>query len=140
MAMLENGQTCLEKRGMDERSQEIVRSDYNQENPYSATHPDALAENDDPQGKGSGSGGHTAFLPDCTKPTGMIDYTNFDTSPDMKIGGIYDRKGRNDVGGREKAIASSMYNYLQPYGADLVNTEQNIADGQYYVGQTIKHM
>lgn len=32
---VQNGQTCLEKRGMEERHQEITRSDYNIENRYS---------------------------------------------------------------------------------------------------------
>ena len=35
---VENGQTCLEKRGMEERHQEITRSDYNIENQYGPTH------------------------------------------------------------------------------------------------------
>lgn len=133
---IQNGQTCLEKRGIEERSEEIVRSDYNQESPYSATHPDAMSDGD-PQGKGTGHGGHNAWLPDCEKPTNMIDYSNFDT---FNGGGEYDIKGRNDVGGRERSLARSMYNHEQPYGADLVNTSENIAQGQYYVGQNIKHM
>jgi hypothetical protein len=136
MAMLENGQTCLEKRGMDERGEEIKRSDYSAENPYGPTHPDAISDGD-PKGKGTGHGGHNDWLPDCTKPTNMIDYSNFDT---FDGGGEYDIYGRNDVGGREKSVARSMYNYERPYGADLVNTIQNVADGQYYVGQTIKNL
>ena len=67
----------------------------------------------------------------------MINYSNFDTE---NGGGLYDIKGRNDVGGRERSLARSKYNKEQPYGADLVNTSENIAQGQYYVGQTIKHM
>ena len=136
MAMLENGQTCLEKRGIDERSQEIVRSDYNIENQYGPTHPDAISDGD-PQGKGTGHGGHNAWLPDCTKPTNMIDYSNFDTE---NGGGIYDIKGRNDVGGRERSLARSMYNKEFQYGANLVNTAENVAQGQFYVGMTTKHM
>lgn len=136
MAMLENGQTCLEKKGMDERSEEIVRSDYNAENPYGPTHPDAISDGD-PQGKGTGHGGHNAWLPDCTKPNNMIDYSNFDTT---NGGGEYDIKGRNDIGGRERSLARSMYNQENQYGAGLVNTELNVAEGQYYIGQTIKHM
>ena len=65
MATYENGQSCLEKRGIEERSEEIVRSDYNQENPYGPTHPDAMSDGD-AQGKGTGHGGHTAWTPDCT--------------------------------------------------------------------------
>ena len=136
MATYENGQTCLEKRGMEERSEEIVRSDYNAENTYGATHHDAISDGD-PQGKGTGHGGHNAWLPDCTKPTNMINYSNFDT---FNGGGEYDIKGRNDVGGRERSLARSMYNQERQYGMDLVNTEQNVAQGQYYVGMTTKHM
>jgi hypothetical protein len=136
MATVENGQTCLEKRGMEERHQEITRSDYNIENQYGATHPDAISDGD-AQGKGTGHGGHNAWLPDCTKPTNMIDYSNFDT---FNGGGEYDIHGRNDVGGREKSLARSMYNSENEYGADLVNTAENIAQGQYYVGMTTKHM
>ena len=136
MAMFENGQTCLEKRGIDERNEEIVRSDYNAENPYGPTHPDAISDGD-PQGKGTGHGGHNAWLPDCTKPTNMIDYSNFDT---VNGGGVYDIKGRNGMGGRERSLDRSMYNQEVQYGANLVNTAENVAQGQYYVGMTTKHM
>ena len=43
---VENGQTCLEKRGMEERHEEITRSDYNIENQYGPTHPDAISDGD----------------------------------------------------------------------------------------------
>lgn len=129
---LPNGQTCLEKRGIDERNTEIVRSDYNANDPYGPTHKDALSDGD-PQGKGSGSQGHLHYLPDCTKPTGMIDYSNFDTNPKDQIGGLYDIEGRDGLPGRKEALARSMYNYEQPYGAALVNTEVNQRDGQYVV-------
>ena len=32
--------SCLEKRSMEERHVEEVRSDYNRENVYSVTHPE----------------------------------------------------------------------------------------------------
>ena len=105
---VQNGQTCLEKRGMEERHVEITRSDYNIENQYGATHKDALSDGD-AQGKGTGHGGHTHYLPDCTKPTTRIDYSN----------------------------AISMYNKEVPYGAKLVDTTANVNDGQYFVGQQI---
>lgn len=123
-------QSCLEKRGIEERKNEIVRSDYNIDNQYSASHPDAISDGD-PQGKGTNHGGHGAWLPDCTKPTGMIDYSNFDT---INGGGLYDIEGRNDIGGRKRAMASSMYNQEYQYGANLVNTEENVMQGQYQVG------
>ena len=136
MATYENGQSCLEKRGIEERGNETGRSDYNANDPYGPTHPDAMSDGD-PQGKGTGHGGHNAWLPDCTKPTNMIDYSNFDT---FNGGGEYDIHGRNDVGGRERSLARSMYNAENAYGADLVNTAENVAQGQYYIGQTTKHM
>ena len=127
MATYANGQTCLERRGIEERNNEIVRSDYNIENQYGPTHPDAISDGD-PQGKGTGHGGHTAWLPDCTLPTNMIRYSNFDTE---NGGGLYDIEGRNGHSGRLKAMASSMYNKEFQYGADLVNTSENIRQGQY---------
>ena len=120
-------QSCLEKRGIEERSVEIVRSDYNIENQYGPSHPDALS-NGDVNGKGTGHGGHTHYLPDCNKPTSTIDYSNFDT---INGGGLYDIEGRNDVGGRKKAINSSLYNHEKQYSANLVNTEINLRQGQY---------
>jgi len=120
-------QSCLEKRGIEERSVEIVRSDYNIENQYGSSHVDALS-NGDIHGKGTGHGGHTHYLPDCNKPTSTIDYSNFDT---LNGGGLYDIEGRNDVGGRKKAINSSLYNHEKQYSANLVNTEINLRQGQY---------
>lgn len=120
-------QSCLEKRGIEERSVEIVRSDYNIENQYGTSHPDALS-NGDVNGKGTGHGGHTHYLPDCNKPTSTIDYSNFDT---LNGGGLYDIEGRNDVGGRKKAINSSLYNHERQYSANLINTEINLRQGQY---------
>jgi hypothetical protein len=130
---VENGQTCLEKRGMEERHQEITRSDYNIEDQYSATHKDAISDGD-PQGKGTGHGGHTHFLPDCTKPTTTINYSNFDTE---NGGGSYDIEGRNGISGRKRALAISLYNKEIQYGPTLVDTSANVADGQYYFGQQI---
>ena len=130
---VENGQTCLEKRGMEERHEEITRSDYNIENQYGPTHPDAISDGD-PQGKGTGHGGHTHFLPDCTKPTTTINYSNFDSE---NGGGYYDIEGRNGISGRKRAMATSLYNKEVQYGPTLVDTSANVADGQYYVGQQI---
>jgi hypothetical protein len=120
-------QSCLEKRGIEERNTEIVRSDYNINNQYSNTHPDAISDGD-PQGKGTGHGGHTHWLPDCTKPTTMIDYSNFDTE---NGGGEYDIEGRNGIGGRKKAMANSLYNREYQYTANLIDTSLNLAEGQF---------
>ena len=130
---VENGQTCHEKRGMEERHQEITRSDYNIEDQYGPTHKDAISDGD-AQGKGTGHGGHTHFLPDCTKPTTTINYSNFDTE---NGGGYYDIEGRNGISGRKRAMATSLYNKEIEYGPKLVDTSANVADGQYYFGQQI---
>ena len=135
MAELKNGQTCLESHGITERNNEIVRNDYNFEENYTSTHKDALSDGDS-KGKGSGHGGHTDWLPSCSDENtkNMIDYRNFDTSPDSKIGDCYDINGRNGIGGRLAAMTKSLYNYQNPYGAHLINTEQNQNDGQIVVG------
>ena len=122
-------QTCLEKKGIDSRNETIVRNDYNKADVYSETHKDALSDGD-VLGKGTKHGGHTHSLPDCTKPKGQIDYSDFDTT---NGGGYYDIHGRNDIGGRLKAINSSLYNAENQYGPSLVNTEKNLADGQIQI-------
>lgn len=48
-------QSCLEKRGIEERHIEIIRSDYNIEDQYGSTHKNALS-NGDVKGKGTGHG------------------------------------------------------------------------------------
>lgn len=126
-------QTCLEKRGIDARHDQIVRSDYNIEDQYSATHKDAISDGD-AQGKGTSHGGHTHYLPDCTKPTTTIDYSNFDTE---NGGGKYDIEGRNGISGRKKALASSLYNKENSYGSTSVDTTANVNDGQYFFGQNV---
>ena len=129
MSTIINGATCLETRGMAERHEEIVRNDYTIDDQYGPTHPDAISDGD-PQGKGTGHGGHTAWLPDCTLPTGYINYSNFDTK---NGGGLYDIEGRNDVGGRKRALASSLYNEENQYGLSLIDTIANRNDGQIFV-------
>lgn len=127
-------QSCLEKRGIEERNTEIVRNDYNKNDQYSSTHSDALS-NGDAQGKGTNHGGHTHYLPDCNKPSTTIDYSNFDTK---NGGGCYDINGRDGIGGREWSMAVSMYNQENAYGASLVETDENVSEGQYQVGYTQK--
>lgn len=120
-------QTCLEKRGIEKREELINRSDYSAENPYGANHKDAISDGD-VLGKGTNSGGHLHTLPDCTKPTTMMSYKNFDTE---NGGGLYDIEGRNGIGGRKRAINSSLYNKENQYGAHLIDTDENVRLGQY---------
>ena len=124
-------QTCLEKVGIEKRHDTIVRNDYNIEDQYSQIHKDALSDGD-PLGKGSGHGGHTHYIPDCTKPSSMMDYSNFDTNAN-NIGGSYDINGRNGVGGRNFLKTISLYNEENQYGPNLVDTTANVQDGQIII-------
>ena len=135
---VQNGQTCLEKRGMAERGVEIERSDYNINDQYWYTHKDAISDGD-VQGKGHPTiKGHSHWLPDCTKPTGYIDYSNFATSPEQQIGGCLDIKGYAGRPGREEQMARSIYKYTDQYGPPSVDTSANQADGQYVVKLNLK--
>lgn len=129
-----NGQTCLEKRGMEERHDEIVRSDYSIEDQYGPTHSDAIS-NGDPQGKGTNHGAHSHWLPNCQGPIGRINYSNFDTQNRTvactisKVVLVYL--------GRKQSLARSLYNMENAYGPTAVDTTLNVQDGQYFVGQQI---
>lgn len=118
--------TCLEIRSMDERHIEIVRSDYQRDNQYSATHPDALATGDT-QGKGTGHKGHLHWLPNCTGTIGVFDYSNFDTA--------YASHAGNDVDNatREVAMVRSLYKPDKAYSARIIDTSANVREGQYRV-------
>lgn len=131
-------QSCLEITGITERNTEIVRNDYTKTDEYSSIHSDALS-NGDPQGKGSGHGGHTHSTPNCNLPKTMMDYSNFDTHAE-NIGGSYDiapngisYNGRQ--GGRTFLKTISNYNAENAYnsGNNLINTEANQQDGDQVV-------
>ena len=121
-------QTCLEVKGIESRNNLITRNDYTRNEEYSAIHPDALATGD-PQGKGTGHGGHLHSIPDCTAPS-TINYSNFDTE---NAGGLYDIEGRNGVGGRNFLKNISMFNEANQYTLNYVDTTANVADGQIVI-------
>ena len=120
-------QSKLEKTGIEERKNETLKSTYNVEDQYSATHGDALSTGD-AQGKGTGHGGHTHWLPNTAKASTTIDYSNFDTE---NGGNVYDIEGRNNIGGRNNAISSSLYNKNHQYGLHLIDSEENQRQGQF---------
>lgn len=131
-------QTCLEITGITERNIEITRNDYTKFDQYSNIHSDALS-NGDPQGKGSGHGGHTHSVPNCSLPKTLMDYSNFDTHAE-NIGGSYDiglggvsYNGRS--GGRTFLKTISVYNEENAYNsnANIVDTIANIEDGDQVV-------
>lgn len=122
-------QTCLEKKGIEARHENILRNDYNSTDEYSAQHKDALSDGD-PLGKGTGHGGHGHWLPDCSKGQTMIDYSNFDTE---NGGGLYDIEGRNGKGGRNWSKNISLYNENGQYGPNSVDTTANQLEGQVII-------
>lgn len=133
-------QSCLEQTAIAKRKTELVRNDYQKEDPYSSTHPNALntdPNNLDEKGKGTASGGHTAWKPQCN-PTfdgsqNAISYANFDTT---RGGNLYDAEGcryngTEDSAGRRFLFLQSKYNPDSPYSAVSVDTTANQREGQY---------
>jgi hypothetical protein len=116
-------QSKLEKIGIEERKNEILKKTYSAENPYSATHENALSTGD-AQGKGTGDGGHTHWLPDTNKIATTINYSNFNTE---NGGNVY------DIESRDKAIASSRYKPDYQYGSHLIDSEENQRQGQFKI-------
>lgn len=114
--------SSLEKRADVARNEQIIRSDYNEDNQYSETHPDALADGDS-RGKGTGSAGHGDWLPDPNAPANLFNYSNFDTSIESNPGNDVDNEMRN------KAMVKSLYDPTHPYG-DIAITSR---EGQYFV-------
>jgi len=115
-------QTYLEQEAIDKRDVLEKKNDYIEtDNEYSVNHKDALSDGD-PQGKGTGSGGHSHFLPDHTLGKTTINYSNFNTT---QGGGSY------DVDARQKQQVREMYSKKNPYDANSIDMSANI--GQYNV-------
>ena len=119
--------SCLEIVSMDESHEELLKNEYNPDNEYTRSHPNALNidNGDDKRGKGTGSSGHSHWLPDCTGQLGIINYSNFDTDVSFHAG------NRADNDARQTALSRSMYNKDNEYSASLVDTSMNVAEGQY---------
>jgi hypothetical protein len=145
MALLENGQTCLENIAIEKRPIELNRNEYNNSNPYSCAHPNAQSSDGDSRGKGTGCEGHTYSTPDCTNVTldsNGIVITSIDTSNlnTLEGGSCIDIKGMPNIShsGRHGNVLINNYSALNgvEYGANLVNTQQNVGYGQVQVGYT----
>lgn len=121
----ENGQTRLEIDSIANREESFAREDYNNLNEYGASNPDAIATDGQIIGKGTGGSGYHDWLPYYENKNGRntIDYSNF-TSDDT-VGGCLDKAAR------KKAEARSIYNKDTEYGANLIKTDINVANGQY---------
>ncbi|MCD8206496.1 MAG: hypothetical protein LUD72_01010 [Bacteroidales bacterium] len=115
--------SCLETRSRSERTDELVRNYYTDQNPYSVTHPNAKADGDT-KGKGVGVGNPNP-LPNCNS-YGTIGYYNFITGIESGAGCSY------DVSQRENSLVRQLYGPQNPY--DRVDTSANQKEGQYVVG------
>lgn len=128
--------SCLEIYSLDGsqtmpygRHQQELRSDYQRVNQYSSTHPDALSplhdggQGKNGQGKGTGHGGHSHWLPNCTGQLGVFNFSNFDTAISSGAGNEDDNKARNI------ALTRSLYNDANPYG--VIDTSVNVNEGQF---------
>ncbi len=116
-------QSCLEFVSIEQRHIQEAKSDYQRNNQYSALHPDALASSGN--GKGTGHGGHSHWLPNCRSTIGIINYSNFDTAISSGAGNDCDNMAR------EKSLARSLYNDTNVYSLQLVNTRSNVMEGQF---------
>lgn len=111
---------CLETFALPERNREQTRSDYNEANQYSVSHPDALATGD-AQGKGTGHGGHGHWLPNCHGTIGAFDFSNFDTDINSGAGNKADNEMRN------AAMARSLYNQVNQYSEAIIDRSGDTA-------------
>jgi len=134
MPVLANGQTCLEGIAIEQRPLLESKNEYRDSQPYG----DPVAE------KSTHSGGHGFYLPDCNKAQMIgehfqspIDYSNFDS---FNGGSQCDVKGVPTIShsGREGNTGINNYGPLNEYSFNTVNTQLNVADGQYVVGTTVK--
>ena len=126
-------QTNLEKKAIERRQTELLRSDYSKNDKYDVSHEDAksdASQQDKPLGKGTGHGGHTHYRPDATKSTTMIDYSNFDT---FNGGGSYDIHGKNEIGGRNRLVTYNVYGPNNSYIDEPIDESINMADGQVVI-------
>jgi hypothetical protein len=126
-------QTNLEKKAIERRQAELVRSDYNKTEKYDESHEDAKSDSsrvDKPLGKGTAHGGHTHYRPDYSKSKDLIDYSNFDT---FNGGGSYDIHGRNEIGGRNRLVSYNIYGPNNSYLDEPIDMSLNIAEGQVVI-------
>ena len=102
-------QTQLEKVGIEEREETLLKNDFDTNKEYGENAPEAISGGtDDPfMGKGSGSGGHGHL------PTTMIDTNNG--------GSIIDIKGNPNISysGREGNMLINKYSKGKGYFEDI---------------------
>jgi hypothetical protein len=136
MALNNKKQSTLERKGIDERNNEIRLSRYSKNEAYSESHENALSDptNDKKYlGKGTGSGGfqHPHSRPNHDLPPTLMNYSNLDTH--TEAGGAYDIHGKNGVGGRNWLKDINLYNIDNAYSANSIDMSENIDNDQYVI-------
>jgi hypothetical protein len=137
-------QSELERIAIDERTNEFVKSpySYDEQTPYSAAHPDALADGDN-KGKGTNTSLTHLNIPTekGTHATSTMMGITVDTDINNGAGNVYDTDGTKGVdkafqgdAGRNYLAFGGMnpYNANNEYGPNSVDTTNN-TPGQYWV-------
>ena len=137
-------QSELERISIDERTTEFLKSpyNYNEQTPYSESHPDAIADGDN-KGKGTNSSLSHLTIPTTkgTHATATMMGKTVDTDINNGAGDIYDIDGTKGVNmafqgdaGRNYLVFGGInpYNAGNEYGPNSVDTTNNIT-GQYWV-------
>ena len=117
--------SCLETRAVSARQALLVKNAHNANNPYNASHPDAIADGD-AKGRGTGIGQGQMWLPHCTSQINVFNYSNFVTDPTQNLIG-----NSVDINARNFAITHSLYNVANQYSDTTFTTEPNSFDGIY---------
>lgn len=134
---LKKRQSALEASAIEERNKELVRNrEYSKgELEYKDTHKNALSNPDKPLGKGVSNSDHQAYIPilDIEQKKHQKNNYNRSSLNTSEGGGLYDIKGRNGDGGRERLVKINLYSKENPYGNDIIDMEQNLNDGQYVI-------
>ena len=135
-------QSNLENLANEERQREFVKSPYvySETDPYSAEHPDALADGD-AKGKGTGESLSHLNIPEKKGTHATATMMGITVNTTDKAGGLYDVEGTQGVQGAFQGDAGrkyllyggmNLYNPENEYGQESVDTSSNIP-GQFWV-------
>ncbi len=123
-------QSRLEKEAIEKRKELVAKRNYNRENEYSVNHKDAISD-DTPYGKNpkDEEASDIYLVPNPNGSKTAMGYSMITSNG----GGLYDREGRNGVGGRKYLSTISVYGPKNAYGEDSVDTSLNVENGQIIV-------
>lgn len=119
--MATNKSNCLETKAIQERNKEMSGARFREGAEYSVEYAAR-------HGKGTGHGGHTHTLPDCSIDSTLFDVngSNFD---------VWDGGNECDKRIREVMLGRQMYGPDNEYNT---NIDMSGNEGQYEMGQTTK--